>query len=111
MEPLTAKPEVQALPGCVHLLHPACARRWFRRSAACPVCRTSVEPQRVPAPPAPDMPPRRLYPQARPDLVREQDAAFEASLAADRAKEAAAPAAPVALSADELRERRLRFYG
>ncbi|KAH8065923.1 ubiquitin-protein transferase [Aureococcus anophagefferens] len=94
MEPLHAKVEVQALPNCVHLFHPKCAARWFKRAAACPVCRATVEPpapepepERV-YPRAPDMPPLRLYPEpAEPsdrDLIDAQDAAFDTALAADR---------------------------
>ncbi|KAH8079112.1 ubiquitin-protein transferase [Aureococcus anophagefferens] len=94
MEPLHAKVEVQALPNCVHLFHPKCAARWFKRAAACPVCRATVEPpapepepKRV-YPRAPDMPPLRLYPEpAEPsdrDLIDAQDAAFDTALAADR---------------------------
>ena len=142
MEPLHAKVHVQALPNCVHLFHPKCAARWFKRAAACPVCRATVEPpapepepERV-YPRAPDMPPLRLYPEpAEPsdrDLIDAQDAAFDTALAADRDAAAAetpaddggsaaaeTPAADDTGSAaaappptkDELRERRLKFFG
>ena len=135
MEPLHAKVHVQALPNCVHLFHPKCAARWFKRAAACPVCRATVEPpapepepERV-YPRAPDMPPLRLYPEpAEPsdrDLIDAQDAAFDTALAADRdatpaddaGSAAETPASDDAGSAappptkDELRERRLKFFG
>ena len=93
------------------------------------------EPERV-YPRAPDMPPLRLYPEpAEPsdrDLIDAQDAAFDTALAADRDAAAAetpaddggsaaaeTPAADDTGSAaaappptkDELRERRLKFFG
>ena len=135
MEKLDTKVHVQALPGCVHLFHPKCAQRWFKRANVCPCCRATVEPQAHRAndappddapprvyPRAPDMPPRRLYPEpptvpptdAR-AIIRDQDEAFEDALRADRAREARPPPpggdAPRPATKDELREARLKFFG
>ncbi|KAL4440071.1 hypothetical protein ABPG75_003072 [Micractinium tetrahymenae] len=41
----------QALPGCSHLYHPVCIRRWLQRKSTCPLCRTPV-PDMAPRPPS-----------------------------------------------------------